>query len=166
MAGVPLTADQASMMLEKVRRDRSLRPALRTRAIRIAAGAGHPVRALRKIQAVAVAELPSIPRVPPTMDLARVVGAAVFWEFMSKPEVREAFMTPSDFIRYVDTSSDPSGVLWEFLSDDPVLFHWTRSWLAESPLLRGLDGECNRSSLGVGVAAAFRDLPSVRKRSA
>lgn len=142
-----LTRVETLAILDKVRRDRRLARADRTAAARLTAQADRPALVLERLQQRAYDRLPSFARDTPVCDLVRVVTVSTFLMYHAKPEIREAFTTSIDFALYVADSEKPSERLYECLSDAPILFHWTRSWLADARPLMRLDGRSISAAL-------------------
>ncbi|KAA1375973.1 hypothetical protein [Aeromicrobium fastidiosum] len=135
-----LDPGQARLLLEKVQADSSLAPSQRRRARQLRTASTNPEIVLERLQRQAIEVLPTLDRRLPATSLCRAVTAAAFRTYHAKPEVKEAFLTSSDFVRYVESQGDKAGTLRDFLRDDSVLFPWQRSWLAEAHKLNGLDG--------------------------
>lgn len=140
MAAEALDVGGARLLVEKVRRDRTLDERYRRRAARLAPMSDKPALVLARLQRTAREVLPGLPRRPPATDLARVVTAAVFLRYHALPEVREAFLSAEDFIRYVDAQPDKSTFLRQVQSKNEPLFPWDRSWMADWHAVRGLTG--------------------------
>ena len=138
MAGTVLSRADALTLIDKVRHDPSLSPLERRRAGELRRHASRPAVVLERLQREARTVLPRRPKQVSTVPLIRVVTAATFRSYLARPEVRESFTTTADFILFIDSQSDPDAVLMEALRQDPVVFPWERSWLAEESAVRGM----------------------------
>jgi hypothetical protein len=154
--GIP--SEQAAVILEKVRSDRSLPVTIRSRAWKAASDVSQPARALRRLQTLAGKTLPGVARDAPSTSLSRVVSAGTFWRHHTSLEWRDMFTTVDDFVRFINSSSDPNTALTDMLSRDPIAFPWQRSWLAQTRQIRGLDGRSLVKALELGSAV---ELPLV-----
>jgi len=67
----------------------------------------------------------------PLVDYARCVSVEVFWRFNLNPRVKDVFVTPEDYRRWIESDPEPSTILESDLGDQ-VIVPAANSWLVPS----------------------------------
>ncbi len=132
--------DLAGMLRSKVAKDPVLPERLRRLGQRTGPEYDDPVLALLRLQEEALVFLQQLERRPSRQPLARLLTASTYLRWYTKPEYRDAFQTPEDFIAYVDTTAQPNETLRQTLTVSSPLFSWHRSWLTSERHIARKDG--------------------------
>ncbi len=69
----------------------------------------HPGLAWERLEELRKRVLPDLALVAPKTDYARCVSVDVFWRFHLTRARRELFNHPSNYLRYLESTSDPAG---------------------------------------------------------
>jgi hypothetical protein len=109
--------------------------------MRLGTRVDQPAILVSRLGKIAQRYLPTLGRAVPSTSLAKVLTADTYWRFYSKPEVRDAFLTSDDFVRYVDGQANPDLFLLEGLTGIDPLIAWERSWLTRAAPLRTLTSD-------------------------
>ena len=112
------------------------------------AAISQPELVLNHLEELRPQVVPDLPMWPPTCDYARCVPVATFWSHHLRPDRREVFATPEDYLVHLEAEVDPAATAGGDLKSG-ILVAAAHSWLVPAARIAGLDGARIKSRLNL-----------------
>jgi hypothetical protein len=131
-------ATQARELVRIVRGDTELPAGVRRQAGALASlAASNPDLAIERLLSLRLETLPMLPMEWPAVDYARCVSIEVYWRFNLDPRLKDAFVAPEDYRRWIETDPHPSVALEAGLGLQ-LIVPAANSWLVPNARVMGL----------------------------
>lgn len=108
--------------------------------------ASQPSLAFDDLEILRQRVIPDLPMEKPTCDYARCVSVEAFWQHNLKPDRRAFFLTPKNYLLWLNFQGDPAIAAFQDISSGDIA-PAPHSWLVPAARIAGLDGRALKSRL-------------------